>query len=126
MQTRTVIKSFRDLEVYQLAYALAMEAFKLSKRFPADEVHSLTRQLRNASRSVPGNIAEGWAKRRYENVLKRQLTDAVGSTEETTVWLDMARDCGYCPVGEHDDLLVRYGSVGKMLQRLIERWRTFR
>ena len=122
---RSVIKSFSDLEVYQVSYALAMDVFRLTKQFPIDEMYSLTRQLRNASRSVPGNIAEGWSKRRYENVFKRQLTDAIGSVDETTVWLDMARDCGYCQGAEHADLIGRYGSVGKMLQRLVDCWRTF-
>ena len=125
MRSRSVVRSFRDFEVYQLAYALAMEAFTLSKRFPPDEIYSLTRQLRNASRSVPGNIAEGWSKRRYENVFKRQLIDAMGSADETTVWLNMARNCGYCPEKEHDSLIDRYASVGKMLQRLIDAWRTY-
>src|SRR3989338_6790321 len=98
---RRVIKSFRDLEVYQLAYRLAMEVFQLTKRFPTDEIYGLTRQLRNSARSVPGNIAEGWSKRRYENIFKRQLTDAIGSVDETTVWLDMAKDCDYCSKEEH-------------------------
>ena len=119
------IKSFRDFEVYQLAYLLAMEVFRMTKKFPPDERYSLTRQLRDSSRSIPGNIAEGWSKRRYENVFKRQLTDAIGSSDETTVWLDMARDCEYCSTTEHEVFIKRYGSVGKMLQRLIDNWRTF-
>jgi four helix bundle protein len=122
---RPVIKNFRDVEVYQLAYRLAMEVFQLTKSFPTDEVYGLTRQLRNSSRSVPGNIAEGWSKRRYENIFKRQLTDAVGSVDETTVWLDMARDCDYCSGEEHARWASQYGSVGRMLQRLIDHWRTY-
>ncbi|MBI4340949.1 MAG: four helix bundle protein [Candidatus Omnitrophica bacterium] len=123
--SRGVIRTFRDLEVYQFAYQLAMEIFSLTKRFPEHEVYALTRQLRNSARSVPANIAEGWSKRRYENVFRRQLVDAIGSVDEVTVWLDMARDCEYCDVTKHTELCERYASVGKMLYRLLEAWRTF-
>jgi hypothetical protein len=36
------IKSAKDLIVYQKAYALAMEVFEASKKFPAEEKYSLT------------------------------------------------------------------------------------
>ena len=55
----------RDLKVYQLAYALAMEIFNLSKNFPKEEVYSLTDQIRRSSRGVVVNIAEGYRKRQY-------------------------------------------------------------
>jgi four helix bundle protein len=123
---RKVIKSFRDLEVYQLSYQLAMEILRVTNKFPSEEIYSLARQLRNSSRSVPGNIAEGWSKRRYENVFKRHLTDAMGSADETTVWLDMAKDSDYMRDKEHKDFIRRYSSVGAMLYKLINNWRTFK
>jgi four helix bundle protein len=54
-----ISQGFRGLKVYQLAFRLAMEIYFESKRFPAEERHSLTDQIRRASRSVPGNIGEG-------------------------------------------------------------------
>lgn len=60
------IKSAKDLIVYQKAYALAMEIFRVSKGFPADGKYSLTDQIRRSSRSVCTNLRESWAKRRYE------------------------------------------------------------
>lgn len=82
------IKSVRDLEVYRLALELAMEVFELTKKFPKEEKYSLTDQIRRSSRSVPINIREGFAKRRYENLFIRHLNDAMGSSEETRGWLD--------------------------------------
>lgn len=61
-----VIRSARDLKVYNNAYDLAMEIFKLSKSRPAKEKHSLTDQIRRSSRSVCTNLREAWSKRRYE------------------------------------------------------------
>jgi four helix bundle protein len=65
MSRATRITSHEELEVYQLAFALAMRVFELSKAFPREETYSLTDQIRRASRSVCTNIAEGWRKRRY-------------------------------------------------------------
>ena len=59
--------SFRDLIVYQKSRKLAKEIFELTKSFPRDEKFSLTDQIRRSSRSIGANIAEAWAKRRYEN-----------------------------------------------------------
>ena len=72
------VKSFRDLEVYKLARQLAMEIFIVSRRFPKEEIYALTDQIRRTSRSVGGQISEGWGKRRYVNHFISKLTDADG------------------------------------------------
>ncbi len=81
------VRSYEDLKVFQLSYKLATEIFWLTKDFPKEEIYSLTDQMRRSSRSIPVNIAEAWAKRKYENVFKRHLIDSVGSCDETKVWL---------------------------------------
>lgn len=120
-----MIKSYRDLEVYKKSYKSAMEIFYLTKKFPKEEIYSLTSQIRDSSRSVPANIAEGWAKRKYENIFKRQLIDALGSAEETQVWLDFALDCRYILKEEHNNLICRYDEIGKMLNGLFDNWETY-
>jgi four helix bundle protein len=59
------IKSHEDLEVYKMAFDVAMKIFELSKKFPIEERYSLTDQIRRSSRSVCANLAEAWRKRRY-------------------------------------------------------------
>ena len=120
-----MIRSYKDLRVYQLSYSLAMEVFWLTKKFPKEELYSLTDQLRRASRSVAVNIVEGWAKRHYENVFKRHLLDSIGSCDETKAWLDFALDCKYITAEEHKGLAERYEEVGKMLHGLFENWKTY-
>lgn len=61
-----MIRSFKDLEVYKEAYALAIIVNKASISLPLFERNDLASQLRRASKSCPSNIAEGWAKRRFE------------------------------------------------------------
>ena len=74
------IKSVKDLKVYNIAFELAMEIFKLTQDFPKEEQYSLTDQMRRSSRSVAINIREGFAKKRYENVFIRHLNDSIGSS----------------------------------------------
>lgn len=90
-----MLRGHRDLRVYQSAYALAMEIFHLSRTFPREEVYSLTNQIRRSSRSVAANLAEGFRKRRYPNMLVSKLTDCDGEARETQLWIDFALDCGY-------------------------------
>ena len=63
----------RGLRVYQLAYKTAMEVFRLSRLFPADERYSLVSQIRRSSRSVAANIAEGYRKRQYPAMFASKL-----------------------------------------------------
>lgn len=98
-----------------MAYELAMEIFHLSKFFPEQEKYSLTSQIRNSSRSVCSNIAEGYRKRRYPKHFTSKMTDADGEASETLVWLDFARDCGYVTTNINKSVTEKYEEVGKML-----------
>jgi hypothetical protein len=69
LSKKVYAKSFRDLEAYQKAQALAQDIYNLTKAFPKEEIYSLTDQLRRSSRSVGAQIAEAWGKRRYERHL---------------------------------------------------------
>lgn len=113
-----VVRSYKDLKVFQLSYSSAMNIFNLTKRFPKEEQYSLTDQIRRSSRSVSANIVEGWAKREYENVFKRQLVDAAGSCEETKLWLSFALDCGYVSSEDYRNQSKNWEDVGKMIHGL--------
>jgi four helix bundle protein len=118
------IKSLRDLDVYRQAFELAMKVFELAKKIPKEETYSLTDQIRRSSRSVPINIREGFAKRRYQNIFVRLLTDAMGSSEETRGWLDFSLGCGYVNQDAHDSLDVKYDEVNAMLYSLVNSWKS--
>jgi len=115
-----VMQGFRDLKVYQLAYKLAMEIFEESKKFPKEERYSLTDQMRRSSRSVAANIAEGFRKRQYPNMVASKMADSDAEATETQIWLDFARDCSYMPTKRRDELVSGYEEVGKMLSAMIE------
>ena len=125
MEERSVIKSYLDLEVYKEAYKAAMEIFWLTRKFPKEEIYSLTSQIVRSSRSIPANISEGWGKRSYENVFKQHLTHALGSCFETNTWLRFAGDCSYLEESEYQKFFQVYELIGKKLNRLHQKWKTF-
>ena len=115
----------KDLNVYKLAFDLAMRIFELSKTWPKGERYALTSQIRRSSRSVCGNLAEAWSKRRYKAHFVSKLTDCDGEVAETKTWLDFAQECKYIQSSEHDELEGQYRRVGAMLGKMIlhpERW----
>jgi len=116
-----VVKSAKDLRVYQKAYELAMEIFHNSKRWPSEERFSLTDQIRRSSRSVCSNLRECWAKRRYEAHFINKLTDADGENSETDTWLDFAKDCGYLVEKDHQRLTTECRKVGGMLGSMLNK-----
>jgi four helix bundle protein len=109
------VQSFRDLKVYQLAFELQQEVFGLTKGFPREELYALTDQIRRASRSIGGSIAEAWHKRRYVASFVSKLTDADGEQGETQHWLDTSLACGYVSPTTHAALLGKCKDIGRML-----------
>ena len=113
------VRSAKELSVYMKAYRVAMRIFEVSKRFPPEERYALTGQIRRSSRSVPMNLREAWAKRRYPAHFVSKLTDCDGENSETDTSLDFAKDCGYITVQEHTELTQECGEIGKMLGSMI-------
>ena len=114
-------KSYRDLVVYKKQRELAREIFRISKGFPVEEKYSLTDQVRRSSRSIGAQLAEAWAKRRYEKHFLSKLTDSDGEREETQHWIETAHDCGYLAEGDKARLLGYCEEIGKMLASMMAR-----
>ena len=113
------IESFRQLNVYKLALELQRKIFEITKRFPKEEIYSLTDQIRRSSRSIGANIAESWQKRRYIAHFVSKLSDADAEQAETQHWLDTAFACKYISANEHKELLEKCQSIGKMLGKMM-------
>ena len=110
-----VIKSFKELRVWQGAMDVAMKVFELSKRFPAEERYSMTDQIRRSSRSIAANISEAWRKRRYPAAFVSKLSDAETEAAETQTWIEFARRCTYLNAQDADELDQHYeGILGQL------------
>jgi len=121
IQTLGYAVRFQDLAVYKRARVLAREVFYASQKFPREEGFSLTDQIRRASRSIGGQIAEAWAKRRYPKHFISKLTDADGEQLETQHWLTEAYDCQYLSKAETHRLGSLCLEVGRMLGEMISK-----
>jgi len=119
------INSAKELDVYKLAYELAMTIFEMSKRFPPEERFALTTQIRRSSRSVCLNLREAWAKRRYEAHFISKLTDCDGENSETDSSLDFAKDCRYISPCDHDLLVAKCTKIGRMLGQMMKKSQSF-
>ena len=115
------VTRFKDLKVYQLSTQLSREIFELTKKFPKEETYSLTDQIRRSSRSVGAQIAEAWAKRRYERYFISKLTDACGELSETEHWIQTAENSLYIPTELSRRLIQQYLTLEKMLHSMINK-----
>jgi len=120
-----MIKSLFDLDVFKLSYSFAMDIFNITRSFPKEEKYSLTDQIVRASRSVSANIAEGFGRRTYENEFKKHLVYAMGSLEETKVWLLFSKDCLYISPEAYETFCKKYDEIGSRLYKLFQNWKTF-
>jgi four helix bundle protein len=99
------IQSFRQLRVYERSVDLRKRIFEMSKSWPVEERYSLIDQIRRSSRSVSATLAEAWSKRRFERHFVSKLTDVHGEAAETSVWLDIALECGYLAAEDHGQVM---------------------
>jgi len=113
-------QSFRDLETWKKSFGLAMEVFEISKSFPKHESYSLTDQVRRSSRAVSANLAEAWAKRRYENHWISKLSDCQAEAMETQNWLLYAEKCDYLESSVARRLLQDYDALLGSFQKMID------
>ncbi len=114
------ISHFTQLIVYQKSRSLAARVFLVSRSWPKEERYSLTDQIRRSARSIGANIAESWAKRRYEAHFISKLTDADGENHEVEHWLITARGDGYLSESDFAALLEQKLEIGRMLGSMIQ------
>jgi four helix bundle protein len=114
-------RSFKDLRVYQRAREVSRSVFQLSRKFPKEEMYSLTDQFRRAARSVGAQAAEARGKRRYEKHFISKLTDADAEQMETQHWVGEALDCGYISAAEAGQLNSGLEEIGWMLNSTMEK-----
>lgn len=110
-------KGFRKLIVWQRAHQLALLIYKLTEKFPKNEIYGLTSQLRCAAVSVPANIAEGYGYGRNGQT-GRFLDIAQGSLSEVEYYLILSLDLGYINQEEYEKGEALRAEIGFLLFRL--------
>ena len=117
-----MIQSYKDLQVYERSYKMAVKMYEMVRTFPQEELYGLTSQIKRAATSIPLNIAEGYGKKASAAEFKRFLLMAVGSSNEMNVLLELSKDLGYAEKRNCEESQKEYEEIGKMLNKLISIW----
>ncbi len=117
-------KGYEDLDVYRRAMTLLKPVHALALTFPDYEKYDLASQMRRACKSIPANIAEGYARRRSSKEFCNFLAVAMGSANEMEVHLHIAKELDYVTEHQHDEFTREYQMIGKQLSQLIKYWRS--
>ena len=113
-----MLKSYRELEVWQWSFDLCKAVYGVSAGFPSAERFGLTAQIRRSAISVPSNIAEGYNRGATADYV-RFLWIANGSLAELETQLLLASSLGFAIESETKHLLDKLGSVERMLRAMI-------
>ena len=111
-------ESFRDLIAWRKAMELATEVYRITEGFPSREMYGLTRQVREATVSVPSNIAEGKGRRTRRDYLQF-LYRARASLLEAETQLEIARNVGFLDETAFLRIDQQASEVGRVLSGLI-------
>jgi four helix bundle protein len=112
------LSDFTKLDVWKMAHAFTLSAYRFTARFPADERFGLTSQIRRAAVSIGANIAEGCG-RFHKGDQARFLQMAKGSTKETRSHLMIARDLGFMTESDQQTADAQLERLERMLSSLI-------
>lgn len=118
-----MIKSYRDLQIWQEAVDLVELVYRASAAFPADERFGLTSQLRRSSVSIPSNIAEGHARPTTRDYL-RFLGISLGSLAEMETQILIAHRLGYIDDASLDRVCQASDRIGRMLRAMMKSLQT--
>lgn len=114
------MQDFKKLRVWQKAQQYALDVYKNTMGFPDSERFGIVQQLREASVSIPTNLAEG-SSRRGDAEFRRFVFISMGSASETESLLLLSRDLGFIDGRACERLTTCVEEVRAMLCRLVDR-----
>jgi len=116
------IRSYRDLEAWQAAMAVAEQCYHVTKTFPQSEQYGLTAQMRRAAVSVASNIAEGHQRTRAGYLNYVQI--ALGSLAEVETQLELALRLKFLNADDAKSTQHAIARTGQLLHGLLRSLRS--
>jgi len=113
------IKSFTNLTAWQKGHQLVVAIYKITNKFPKEEVYGLTNQIRRCAVSITSNIAEGFSRQSKKEKIQFYFT-AKGSLTELQNQLLIAKDINYLKKEKFDKIAQLTIEVAKLLNGLIK------
>lgn len=114
------INSYEDLIVWQKSMDLVEEIYILTKKFPKEELYSLTSQMRRCSISIPSNIAEG-SRRSSKKDFRSFLFNSYGSGAELETQIKITKRLAICNPNDCTKVEGLLCEIMKMLNTMISR-----
>ena len=114
------MRDFRKLKVWERAHRLTLALYKVTRRFPREELYGLTSQIRRSAASVCANIAEGCG-RSGDREFRRFLLIALGSASELEYHLLLAADLGNLERPVYVQMDTEVTGVKRMIAGLLKR-----
>ena len=118
-----MIKDVTDLQIYAESLRLLKKLYEFLKKVPKSEYDSIV-QCKKCGKSIPSNIAEGWAKRSSEAEFKRFLKIAIGSSDELISHLRTIAIAIPRLTEEARELAQEYKILSKRINKLHSIWRS--
>ncbi len=113
------MKSYRDLEICQTAYTLAIKVHRMTLTLPKYEMYEQGSQVRRSTKSIKDNIVEGYGRRRYKQEFVRYLVFSHSSCDEAISQLTMIDEIHFESKGL-TDLISEYEILGRKIYRFME------
>ena len=120
---RVVPQGYKNLDVYKIGFDLVKPVYAVARALPDIERYDLASQIRQASKSIPANIGEGYALRDAPKMFCKHLRIAYGSPVEMQVHFDLALELGYVTSEVRDEFAAGYEVLARKIYRLWQHWR---
>jgi len=117
------MQNYKELKVWEKSHQLVLEIYRVTAKFPKEEIFGITSQVRRAAASIPANIAEGCGKNTQLDLAKF-LNISLGSANETDYFLLLSKDLKYISETEFLELENSINAIKAMLINLITKVRS--
>jgi len=114
------VQSYKDLEIYQLSYELAVKVHRFTLKLPKYELYEEGAQLRKSSKGITSCIVEGYGRKRYKADFIKFLTYSHASCDETIVHLNFLNDIHEQFNIEISYFLDNYDKLGRKINKYIQ------
>jgi four helix bundle protein len=115
-----MMKNYKDLEIYQLSYDLAVKIHKMTLELPKYELYEEGSQIRRSSKSITSCIVEGYGRRKYKSDFTKFLIYAHASCDETILHLKFINDTHDLNNEKIKYFLNAYDELGRKINRFIQ------
>ncbi len=107
----------KKLDAWKESIKLTTDIYKITKKFPSDEIYGLVNQMRRSAVSIPSNIAEGCARQTPKDTI-HFLHISLGSVAELETQLIIAQELSY--INNIDKIFERIIRIRKLIVGLIK------